>query len=57
MKVFRLQINDKIFYLSASYDLLFEGNNSIELITFFRKSVVAWGKVLSTEINPVVWSR
>lgn len=26
MKVFRLQINDKIFYLSASYDLLFEGN-------------------------------
>ena len=26
MKVSRLQINDKIFYLSASYDLLFEGN-------------------------------
>lgn len=26
MKVSRLQINDKILYLSASYDLLFEGN-------------------------------
>lgn len=26
MKVSRLQINDEIFYLSASYDLLFEGN-------------------------------
>ena len=49
---FKSMIKSYISLLPMTYSL-----KAIELITFFRKSVVAWRKVLSTEINPVVWSR